>query len=60
MEHAEGPLVAEGLDEALASLQRGENVTVGRQWLERWRKVSLEFLRRELRVWELEVMECGS
>lgn len=48
-EHAEGPLVAEGLGEALASLQRGENATVDGQWLERRRKVSLEFLRRELR-----------
>ena len=47
--HAEGPLVAEGLGEALASLQRGENATVDGQWLERRRKVSLEFLRRELR-----------
>ena len=48
-EHAEGPLVAESLEEALASLQRGENVTVGKAWLERRRKVSWEFLRRELR-----------
>lgn len=48
-EHAEGPLVAEGLGEALASLQRGENATVDGQWLERRRKVSLEFLRRELK-----------
>ena len=69
-EHAEGPLAAESLEEALASLQRGENVTVGRQWLERRRKVSWEFLRERVeecgsegvesdgvRVWELEVKE---
>ena len=59
-EHAEGPLVAEGLDEALASLRRGEDVTVGRQWLERRRKVSWEFLRRELRSEGVESDEWGS
>ena len=46
--HAEGSLVAESLEEALASLRRGEDVTVGRQWLERRRKVSWEFLRERV------------
>lgn len=43
--HAEGPLVAESLAEALASIRRGERVAVDAQWLEKRRALSLKFLR---------------
>ena len=44
--HAEGPLVAESLAEALASLRRGEVVAIDEQWLDQRRERSLEFLRK--------------
>lgn len=44
--HAEGPLVAESLAEALASLRRGETVAIDERWLEQRRAFSLEFLRK--------------
>ena len=46
--HAKGPLIAESLAEALASLRRGESVTVDEQWLEqRWAQ-SQRFLRNSI------------
>ena len=44
--HAEGPLVAESLAEALDSLRHGEAVTIDEQWLDQRRALSLEFLRK--------------
>ena len=44
--HANGPLVAESLTEALTSIRRGETVVVDEQWLEKRRALSLEFLRK--------------
>ncbi len=46
--HAKGPLIAESLAEALASLRRGESVTVDEQWLEQRRAQSQRFLRNSI------------
>lgn len=46
--HVEGPLVAESLAEALASIRRGERVAVDEQWLEQRRAQSQRFLRNSI------------
>ena len=46
--HAEGPLIAESLAEALASIRRGERVAVDEQWLEQRRAQSQRFLRNSI------------
>ena len=42
--HIEGPLCSNGIDEALASFERGESVSFDYDWLNQWRKESRTWL----------------
>ena len=38
--HIDGPLFANGMDAALASIERGESMSFDYEWLNQWRKES--------------------
>ncbi|MBQ7178849.1 MAG: polysaccharide pyruvyl transferase family protein [Victivallales bacterium] len=42
--HIDGPLFSNGIDEALASIERGEKVTFDYEWLNSWRAKSRNWL----------------
>ena len=46
--HAEGPLVSDDLDAALASIGNGETVSVDREWIADFRSRSMDWLKRSL------------